>query len=296
MNVLSNEVNEQTATAPESKEVKAHKRISRRRSIRVNIVRVLIFVVIVGGWELFTRVGDPKHPIIDPFFWGQPSGIWNQLVTWVQQGTAQGPLWEQIAVTLEEAILGFIIGAVLGVIFGVVLGRNRFLSDILGPYVKGFNSIPRVALAPLFAVGLGLGIQSKVALATVLVFFIVFFNAFQGVREVDRNLLANARILGASPSRVTMSVILPSALTWIFASLHTSFSFALVGAVVGEYVGAVQGIGLMVQTAGANFNANGVFAAMVILAVIALLSEALITALERRLLRWRPSTIVEATI
>jgi len=293
MNVLNNEVNEQTPTAPESKEVKAYKRINRRRRIQVNILRVLIFVILIGGWELLTRVGPP---VIDPFFWGQPSGIWNQIITWVTQGTAQGPLLEQIAVTLEEAILGFAIGSVLGVIFGVVLGRNRYLSDILGPYVKALNSIPRVALAPLFAVGLGLGMQSKVALAAVLVFFIVFFNAFQGVREVDRNLLANARILGASPSRVTTSVILPSALTWIFASLHTSFSFALVGAVVGEYVGAIQGIGLMIQTAGANFNANGVFAAMVLLAAIALISEALITALERRLLRWRPSAVVEATI
>jgi NitT/TauT family transport system permease protein len=297
MNVLNNEVNEQT-TAPESKEVKSYKRANRRRRLQVNALRVLLFVVIVGGWELGARwfPSGSKTPLIDPFFWGQPSGVWNQLVTWVTQGTAQGSLWEQIAVTLEEAILGFIIGVVLGIIFGVVLGRNRYLSDVLGPYVKGLNSIPRVALAPLFAVGLGLGIQSKVALSVVLVFFIVFFNAFQGVREVDRNLLANARILGASPQRVTTAVILPSALTWIFASLHTSFSFALVGAVVGEYVGAVQGIGLLIQTAGANFNNNGVIAAMVILAVIALLSEALITALERRLLRWRPGTVVEATI
>ena len=298
MNVLNNEVNAQTSTVPESKEVTSYKRAYRRRRIQVNVLRVVLFVAIIGGWESGARWFPPgsKTAFIDPFFWGQPSGIWNQLVTWVTQGTAQGTLWEQIAVTLEEAILGFAIGVILGVIFGVVLGRNRFLSDVLGPYVKGLNSIPRVALAPLFAVGLGLGIQSKVALAAVLVFFIVFFNAFQGVREVDRNLLANARILGANPQRVTTAVILPSALTWIFASLHTSFSFALVGAVVGEYVGAIQGIGLLIQTAGATFNNNGVIAAMVILAVIALLSESLITALERRLLRWRPSTVVEATI
>ncbi len=298
MNVLNNEVNEQAATAPESKEVTSYKKDHRRRRIQINILRVLLFVVIIGSWEFGARWFPPgsKTAFIDPFFWGQPSGIWNQLVIWVTQGTAQGSLWEQIAVTLEEAILGFVIGVILGIIFGVVLGRNRFLSDVLGPYVKGLNSIPRVALAPLFAVGLGLGIQSKVALSVVLVFFIVFFNAFQGVREVDRNLLANARILGANPRRITTSVILPSALTWIFASLHTSFSFALVGAVVGEYVGAIQGIGLLIQTAGQTFNNNGVIAAMVILAVIALLSEMLITALERRLLRWRPSTVVEATI
>ena len=295
MRELSNRVDDQTMPAPEGKEIRAYKQARRRRSINVNILRVLILVVVVGGWQLFTSI-PAKHPIIDPFFWGQPSGVWNQLVTWVTQGTAQGSLWEQIGVTLEEALLGFLIGSVLGIIVGIILGSNRFLSDILGPYVKALNSIPRIALAPLLAVGLGLGIQSKVALSAILVFFIVFFNAFQGVREVDRNLLANARILGATPTRVTTSVILPSALTWIFASLHTSFAFALVGAVVGEYVGAIQGLGLLIQTAGQNFNNNGVIAAMVILATIALISEALITALERRLLRWRPSTVVEATI
>ncbi len=180
-------------TTPESQGVPSATAARRRRRIVVNILRVLLLVVIIGGWELTTRVG-----IVDPFFWGQPSGIWAQIVTWVTQGTAQGPLWEQIAVTLEETVIGFLIGVVLGVIFGVVLGRNRFLADVLGPYIKAANSIPRVVLGSIFIIGLGLGIQSKVALAVVLVFFIVFFNAFQGVREVDRNLLANARILGAN--------------------------------------------------------------------------------------------------
>ncbi len=290
MSVTNYEFKE-TTTTPESQGVLEATAARRRRSVMVNTLRILLLVVIIGGWELFTRVG-----IVDPFFWGRPSGIWMQLVTWVTQGTAQGSLWEQIAVTMEEAILGFVIGAVLGVVFGILLGRNRFLADVLGPYVKVANSIPRVTLAPLFAIGFGLGMQSKVALAVVLVFFIVFFNAFQGVREVDRNLLANARILGANQRRVTTAVIIPSALTWIFASLHTSFSFALVGAVVGEFIGATQGIGLLIQNAGSNFNPNGVFAAMVVLAIVALLSEFLITALERRLLRWKPNTISDVTI
>lgn len=264
---------------------------NRRRRILVNVLRVAILVVIVGGWELGARTG-----VIDPFFWGQPSGIWAQLVTWATQGTAQGPLYQQILVTLEETVLGFAIGVVLGVIFGVVLGRNRFLADVLGPYIKAANSIPRVVLGSIFVIGLGLGMQSKVALAVVLVFFIVFFNAFQGVREVDRNLLANARILGASQRQLSTEVIIPSALTWIIASLHTSFSFALVGAVVGEFLGSTQGIGLMIQTAQGTFNANGVFAAMVILAVVALISELLITTLENRLITWRPSTVNDATL
>src|SRR2546421_6212634 len=290
MNVLNNEFKETTIT-PESQGVPSATAARRRRSIVVNSLRILLLLVIIGGWELGARTG-----VIDPFFWGQPSGIWQQLVTWVTQGTAQGPLWEQIAVTLEEAIIGFAIGVVLGIVFGVVLGRNRFLADVLGPYIKAANSIPRVVLGSIFIIGLGLGIQSKVALAVVLVFFIVFFNAFQGVREVDRNLLANARILGANQRQLTTAVVIPSALTWIIASLHTSFSFSLVGAVVGEYLGATQGIGLIIQTAQGNFNANGVFAAMVILAIVALVTEALVTALERRLLRWRPSTVSEATI
>jgi len=286
-----NNASPETIATPDSQEVASTTAARRRRRILVNSLRILFLVVIIGGWELFTRVG-----IIDPFFWGRPSGIWQQIVTWVTQGTAQGPLWQQIAVTLEETILGFVIGVVLGIIFGVLLGRNRFLADVLGPYIKAANSIPRVVLGSIFVIGLGLGIQSKVALAVVLVFFIVFFNAFQGVREVDRNLLANARILGASPRRLTWAVIIPSALTWIIASLHTSFSFALVGAVVGEFLGSTQGIGLMIQTAQGTFNANGVFAAMVILAVVALLMEALVTALENRLITWRPNTVSDVTI
>ncbi len=271
--------------------VRDARREAGRRRLIVNVLRVAFLVVVVGGWELGARAG-----IIDSFFWGKPSGVWAQLWTWVTEGTAQGPLWEQILVTLQEAVLGFLIGVALGVIFGVVLGSNRFLSDVLGPYIKAANSIPRVVLGSIFAIGLGFGIQSKVALAVVLVFFIVFFNAFQGVREADRNLLANARILGANRRQLTTRVIIPSALTWIIASLHTSFSFALVGAVVGEYLGSIEGIGLLIVNAQGNFNVNGVLAAMVILAVVALTAETLITWLENQLLHWRPNTMAEATL
>jgi NitT/TauT family transport system permease protein len=270
------------ATAPTGPVQRPH--VLRRR-IMVNVLRLLFAVAILGGWELGARTGW-----IDAFFWGQPSKIWAQIVTWAQHGTAQGPLWEQIYTTMKETVLGFLIGVVLGIIFGIALGRIRLLADVLGPYIKAANSIPRVVLGSIFIISLGLGTPSKVALATVLVFFVVFFNAFQGVREVDTNLIANARILGASSRQLSMQVILPSALSWIIASMHTAFGFALVGAVVGEYLGAVQGIGLMIQTAQGTFNVNGVFAAMAILAAVALTAEAIITSLEKRLLRWRPKT------
>jgi sulfonate transport system permease protein len=260
---------------------------SRRKAL-VLILRIGLAVFIVGSWEIAARL-----EWVDSFFFGQPSGIAAQLVTWVRNGTAQGPLWEQITVTLEETVLGFAIGVVLGVIFGVVLGRNRLLSDVCGPYIKALNAMPRVVLGSIFVIALGLGMPSKVALAVVLVFFVVFFNAFQGVREVDRNLLANARILGANERQLATAVILPSALSWIIASLHTSFGFALVGAIVGEYLGAMKGIGLMIATAQGTFNSNGVFAAMLILAVVAVVAEALVTWLENRLIRWRPNTITD---
>ena len=263
----------------------------RRRQVQIQFLRVALAFVLVGAWELGTRIG-----VIDPFFWGKPSGIANQIWIWVTEGTSQGPLWEQIAATMEETVLGFIIGVILGVTFGILLGRNRFLADVMSPYIKAANAIPRVVLGSIFVLAFGLGMQSKVALAVVLVFFVVFFNAFQGVREVDKNLLANARILGADDRRLTTEVIIPSALSWIMASLHVSFGFALVGAVVGEYLGAIKGVGLMIVVAQNTFNANGVFAAIVILATVALIAEAIVTAIENRLVKWRPNAVTEVTI
>ncbi len=263
----------------------------RRRRYLVQTLRIVVGVVIIGSWELTTRIG-----LVDPFFFGQPTGVAKRIQIWVTRGTAQGPLWQQVAVTLEETILGFLIGVLLGIIFGVLLGRVRLLADIFAPYIKAANAMPRVVLGSIFIISLGLGMASKVALAVVLVFFVVFFNAFQGVREVDRNLIANARILGASQRLLTTEVIIPSALSWIIASLHTSFGFALVGAVVGEFLGSTKGIGLLIATAQNTFNANGVYAAMVILAVVALVAEALVTALENRLIRWRPNVVTDVTI
>ena len=283
-------------TSTSASRARAQARANRR--ILVNGLRVAFAVIVLGLWEIGTMT-DPAHKdglFIDPFFYGRPSGIASQLWTWVQNGTAQGPLWLQVATTLEEAFLGFLIGVVLGVAFGVALGRVRLLSDVFAPYIKALNAMPRVVLGSIFIITIGYGIWSKVALAVVLVFFVVFFNAFQGVREVDRVLIANARILGASERQLSTHVILPSALSWILASLHTSFGFALVGAVVGEYLGAIHGIGLIIATAQATFNPNGVFAAMFILAVVALTAEVALTWLEGRLIKWRPNAITDVRI
>ena len=274
------------AVAADSTQASARARSIRRRRFNVYALRVLVAVVWIGSWELLTRL-----KVVDPFFFGQPSGILQKLQTWTTEGTALGPLWQQVAVTMEETVIGFAVGAVLGVAVGILLGRNRLLAEVFSPYIKAANSIPRVVLGALFAISLGLDLKSKVATAAILVFFVVFFNAFQGVREVDRNLIANARILGADNRRLTTEIIIPSALTWIIASLHISFGLALVGAVVGELFGATAGVGELIYSAEHNFDANGVFAGMLLLAAMALIAEALITALENRLISWRPNPV-----
>jgi sulfonate transport system permease protein len=269
------------ALAKESEIAQAH--IRRRRQM-VIALRLVVLVVVLGGWELAARL-----KWIDPFFYSMPSMIWTQIVEWVENGTSQGSLWMQVAVTLEETVIGFLIGSIAGVICGILLGRNKLLSDVFSIYIQIANSIPRVVLGSVFVIALGLGMASKVALAVVMVFFVVFGNAFQGVREADKYMLANARILGASPRQLTTAVVIPSAMSWILASLHVSFGFALVGAVVGEFLGAKEGIGLLISTAQGAFNASGVFAAMIVLAVVALGADFLLTTLEKRLLKWRPA-------
>lgn len=271
------------AAADEAAGVRAYQVRRRNHRIRVHITQAIVLVVIFGGWEL--GIGNDPQKII---LYGHPSGIVNQLVTWTTQGTALGPLWVQVVTTIEEALIGFVIGTVLGIVCGIALGRIHFLAEVFGPFIKVLNSIPRIVLGSVFVLALGLGIESKILLVIVLVFFGVFFNAFQGVREVDRNLIANAAILGASRWQVTRQVVLPSAFTWIIASLHVSFGFALIGAIVGEFLGGQQGLGQLIRSAQGTFNANGVWAGMVIIGAFALIAEFAIGRLERRLLRWRP--------
>ena len=282
---------DETATGGQGDLAQRRMQAARQRRLLVNGLRLGVAVVTVGTWEVGARVG-----FIDKFFWSQPSDIASTLWRWLTEGTDLGPLWEQVLVTMEETVGGFVVGSVIGVVFGIALGRNRLAADVLSPYIKAANAIPRVVVGALFAISLGLDIKSKIATAAVLVFFVVFFNAFQGVREVDRNLIANARILGAGDRQLTTEILIPSALSWIVASLHTSFGLALVGAVVGELFGATAGVGELIYAAKNNFDAAGVFAGMALLAAMALVAETFITALENRLIKWRPPVATEARI
>jgi NitT/TauT family transport system permease protein len=265
--------------------VAAARAAGRRHVLGINGVRILLVALWLGSWELAATLW------IDPFFYSKPSAIWGRLAEWFGTGTSQGSIWTQIAVTLQEAVSGFALGSVGGVLLGIVLGRSRFLSDVCAPFIKAANAIPRIILASLFVIWFGLGMSSKVATAFVLVFFAVFFNAFQGAREVDRDLVNNARILGASRLQVLRTIVVPSATSWILASLHSAFGFAIIGAVVGEYSGADKGLGLLINHAQGTFDSAGIYAGMIVITVIALLAEWLLTLLERRLMRWRPPAV-----
>ncbi|WP_280495676.1 ABC transporter permease [Nocardia asiatica] len=256
---------------------------ARRARMRTWGLRAALVALWLGAWELTATVW------IDPFFYSKPSLIWARLVEWFTEGTQFGSIWLQIYTTVQEAVLGFVIGTVAGVVLGVLLGRSRYWAEVLAPFIKALNAVPRIVLASLFIIWFGLGLSSKVATVVVLVFFAVFFNAFTGAREVDGNVMNNARILGASRRQVLVSIVLPSATTWILSSLHTAFGFALIGAVVGEYAGASKGLGLLISNAQGTFDSAGIYAGMIVITVIALIAEWGIGMAENRLLKWRPS-------
>jgi NitT/TauT family transport system permease protein len=265
--------------------------VSRRNELRAKAwklrirnlcLQVAVFVFIMGLWQMLS-----SRNIIDPFFFSSPYDILLHIRDWVVKGTSQGPLYFHFIVTFEETILSFLLGGIAGIIFGYALGVNELLSVIFGPYIKMINAIPRVVLVPIFILWFGLGMASKIASGFVLTFFIVFFNAFQGVREVDRNLINNARLLGANKRQLARHVIIPSALTWILSSLHSSFGFALIGAVVGEFIGSTEGLGYLIAQAQGSFDTTGVFAGMVILSLTALVADWLVSKLEKRFIAWR---------
>ncbi|MCU1532586.1 MAG: transporter permease [Arthrobacter sp.] len=247
--------------------------------LAMRTTQLVLALAVLGAWELMCRAG-----IIDEFFFPLPSDILQTVWLWISSGFVFPHLW----VTMQEAILAFITGAAAGLLLGFLLARVRFLERLLDPFLQMFNALPRVVLAPIFLLWFGLGIWSKVAFGFTLVFFIVFFNTLEGVKSVDRVLVDNARMLGASEKQLLRHVFIPSALTWIFSSLHISVGFAITGAVVGEYLGASAGVGYAIAQAQGVFDTRGVFAGMFILMIVVLIIDLLVNRLERHLLRWRP--------
>jgi len=251
------------------------------RPLTLLALRALLLVVAFFAWYGLVSLG-----VLPAFFFGQPFVVLQRVGQWF----ATGKIYPHLFITLIETVLAFAVGTVLGVAAGLWLGLRVLASALLEPYIKAANAMPRVILAPIFAVWFGLGIASKVALGVTLVFFIVFFNVYQGVREVSPTVLASVRMLGASRRQLVRYVYLPSATSWVFSSLHTSVGMAFVGAVVGEYLGSAAGVGYLILQAEGSFDIDTVFAGILVLTGFALLLDYVVTMVERRLLVWMPQT------
>ncbi len=249
--------------------------------LSLRIWQLSLLVIMLAVWQIASS--DPKVA----FFFGRPLGVWARIWDWF---VVNGDIYQHLSITLTETALAFVIGTASGLGAGLWLGLSPMASAILDPYIKAANSMPRVILAPIFAMWFGLGIWSKVALAVTLVFFIVFFNVYQGVREVSPTLLDNARMLGADRRQLLRQVYLPSATSWVFSSLHTSVGLAFVGAVVGEYLGSAAGVGYLILQAEGTFDVNTVYAGIVVLTVFALGLDTLVAIAEKRLMKWQPQS------
>jgi NitT/TauT family transport system permease protein len=252
-----------------------------------------ILVALMAAWEWLTGVKaisrTPGLYWIDPFFVSRPSAVVERFA-YLMSDQVRLPLWQMALSTVQSTLWGFVVGVSTGFLAGLVLGRNDRLARILHPYIVAFNSLPRIALVPLITMIFGFGLLAKIVLAWTIVFFIVFFNTFQGARGVDADLINSARFLGASERQIMTSVIIPSALAWTFASLTPSISFALIGVVVGEFLGGESGGGLgylIIQSLG-TLNAADMMVALLTLGLIGIVLALGIKQVEVRLLRWRP--------
>jgi NitT/TauT family transport system permease protein len=255
--------------------------------IKLLCLQLLVAVVGIALWHLLTAVPIFGSTILPSFFFATPENVARRIWRWFYEGT----IWRHLFITLTESVLAFVIGSIAGVLVGFWFGLQPRIAAVFDPYVKMVNALPRIVLAPIFALWLGLGIASKVALGVTLVFFVVFFNVYQGVKEVSLTVLANARMLGMNERQLMQHVYWPSALSWMFSSLHTSVGFAVVGAVVGEYLGSAAGLGYLILQAEGSLDVTGVFAGIVVLAVFVVIIDWLVTLAEHRLLAWRPVAV-----
>ena len=264
--------------------------------LKLRLIQLSLLAVMLLAWHLSAGneqvaffLGEPLKVLGRVWSWFMPIEIAPN--AWFPDGLAgRADIYIHLGVTLLETVLAFVLGTAAGMALGLWLGLSPVASAVLDPFIKAANSMPRVILAPIFAMWFGLGIWSKVALAVTLVFFIVFFNVYQGIREVSPVLIANARMLGANQQQLLRTVYLPSATSWVFSSLHTSVGLAFVGAVVGEYLGSARGVGYLILQAEGTFDVNSVFAGILVLTVFALLLDALVGRIERRLMTWQPKT------
>jgi NitT/TauT family transport system permease protein len=266
-----------SALAGRSAALKAYEAGQVRRKQMVFVSQILFAVVLLSFWEW------ASGRIIDPFFVSSPSAVFGRLYTW----TLSGELWTHLSITLYATALGFLIGAAIGFGLGILFGKFAFLAEVMDPFITALYSIPKLALAPLFIIWFGIGIESKIAVSASIVFFVVFLNTYSGVREVNPLFISATKIMGASSWAVTRTVIIPSATAWVITGLKVSVPYALVGTVIGEFMSSNRGIGFIIAQATGLFDTNSVFAGIIILAFVGALINMVLKKTEAYLLRWK---------
>jgi len=252
-------------------------RTQRLRAMGMLLGQIVLGIVLLLFWQ------GASGRMVDNFFISNPLDVGARLLGWTLDGSIFAHIWATVYATM----MGFFIGAIGGAVLGVWLGVSPIASRLLNPYLNALNALPKVALAPLFVLWFGLGIESKIALAAVLVLFLVFLNTFAGVREVDQDLIDGARLMRATRMQVIVKVIIPSAMSWVFAGLRISVPYALIGAVLGEMIAANRGLGYLVQFSGAQFDTAGVFAVLIVIALLAVALNFLVDTVQSRIERWR---------
>lgn len=261
------------------KEVNFLRASRAKERIIANLWRTLLIVSILAAWEIMVR-----KQLLDTFYFSQPTAIFTDL----KKLFLTGEIFPHINITLQEAFLGLIIGTIMGVGVAFVLGRFESVARVLDPVIMALYGIPKLALGPLFILWFGLGIESKVFISFISVFFLTFFNAYGGFKSVDPSLVDTIRLMGATGSQIISKVVLPSCVPWILTGLRGSLGAALLGAIVGEYIGSNSGLGWMVENAGGMFDTTRVLSTIVVMTVIMMLLNEGVNVLEKRLLKWRP--------
>ena len=276
----SNAAARKTRDAPPSPAVREAKRRQQQRALLINGGRILLLVVLIAVWQL------ASGSLLSPLVFSSPLAVLHQLLQWIGDGT----LWFHTAITLQETMLGLLFGIVAGIIAGFLLGPQQVLGKILDPFIIALYSIPKVALAPLFIVWFGIGLHMKVIMAAVTVFFLVFFNTLAGVRNVDLDLVHAVYLMGGGRRDIMFKVIIPSATGWVLTGLRIAIPYALIGAIIAELVASNRGIGYLIDSSAAQFNTAGVFAALVVLTIIAAILNAIVEVIDRKTSRWKAVT------
>ena len=261
------------------------RRLQRRRTLFVIGGRILFFILLIIAWQTASQV-------VGSLFICSPLAVLSRLKDWALNGT----LWDNTQVTLEETLLGLLFGVSTGILAGFLLGLQPLLGKILDPFIVALYSLPKVALAPLFILWFGFELEMKVVIAAVTVFFLILFNTLTGVRNVDQNLIDAVRLMGARRRDILFKVIIPSATGYVLAGLHMAIPYALVGAVIGEVISVNRGLGYLINNSASSFDPAGVFAALVVLTIIAVILNAIVNFIDLKTSRWKAGIHMTGTL